>query len=817
MKSLQIAVPMPISLGLQFTFSYLAAALIVIIVTDRPLALMLAIITGLILTYPVQRSLWRLDALLKGEKVPLRRNGALSGIMRRIAMLVEQADEVAALRQNLINRVQDTAAQQERNRLARDLHDTIKQQIFSIQMSAAAAQARWTHDPEGAQNALGDVRRLVGEVMVELNALLQQLSPAPLEKVGLIQALRDQCEAVGYRAGVTVITEFGRLPDDDRLPAGTGQSLFRLTQEALSNIARHARAQNVRLYLGQSEVEGPLVLEISDDGQGFDPGASTHGMGLSNIRQRVDELGGTLTITSQPNAGTILKAVIPLLKPVQSQEEIVSLKLNHPLHKICAVGLIGGITLIIALYYPLYGLLPGQFLADWPEGSPLLGLILQITAAMVALGTGYLAAYWSKTDSRRAGTLMGALAGGIAGLVLYVGLSGAAAGVLGAQNLVRYGVAPAADEAQFLWLVAEPTLGIMWWTHGVLWLHMLTGIGLGAMGGLLFTPRPQPVAWNELRHMMVIPLSIMVVTSGFGVLAAGALYQLLEPSIRRLYLENNFAPPLLPLEGITALPIITMMTLYLTLLTIFYFVMRAEHENPQTGFFSAQPIARGFPYLVMVCSTPLLLRLLDWTALASNIALKAVVVGGVIISLTRGLQLFYLSIEARRKMEAEGTVNILSRTQQLVIAACLGVILLLFFNAPELALIVLIITVVVDKIERRNEKKVNVNYYQLWLQTLQNHLNTIFVSITGLSLIVLVSIPTALAIMSLVIPTIPALASYDPAMPAEITRTMTELVQASYGVHLQALLMTFLLITAAIGIFTLLIWAVLRLIGRQRS
>jgi signal transduction histidine kinase len=161
-----------------------------------------------------------------------RWHGPLTPLMDRVNTMIAQAEDLATLRQNLVRGVQDTAAQQERNRLARDLHDSIKQQIFSIQMSAAAAQARWTHDPDGARSAIDDVRRSAQEAMVEMNALLQQLAPAPLEKVGLVQALRDQCEALGYRAGVKVTMEVGDLPDDDRLPAGTQQSVFRMAQEA---------------------------------------------------------------------------------------------------------------------------------------------------------------------------------------------------------------------------------------------------------------------------------------------------------------------------------------------------------------------------------------------------------------------------------------------------------------------------------------------------------------------------------------------------------------------------------------------------------
>jgi signal transduction histidine kinase len=232
-------------------------------------------------------------------------------------LMVRERD-VRDLRENLLARVHDTAIQQERNRLARELHDSIKQQIFSMNISAAAAEARWETDPPGAREALGDVRRSAQEAMTEMNALLQQLSPAPLEKVGLLQALRDQCEALGYRTDAQVAIEFGVLPAEDRLPAGAQESLFRIAQEAFSHIARHARASHVRLYLGQRDADGALTLEVQDDGRGFEVATVGGGMGLENIRQRVSALGGQLVIESEPGKGATLRVTIPAKQVILS-------------------------------------------------------------------------------------------------------------------------------------------------------------------------------------------------------------------------------------------------------------------------------------------------------------------------------------------------------------------------------------------------------------------------------------------------------------------------------------------------------------------
>jgi two-component sensor histidine kinase len=221
-------------------------------------------------------------------------------------------------RQALLRQIGENAAQEERNRLARDLHDSIKQQLFSINVSAAAAQERWECDPEGARAMLVDVRRSAKEAMVEMQALLHQLRPEALGSIkGFVEALREQCEALGYRSAVQVTVEIGEEIPDDRLPPGALEALFRIAQEALANVARHARARHVRVGLGlQGEA---VVLEVADDGQGFSPGAETSGMGLRNLRERAESLGGILQIASSPGAGTTVKVSLPLT-PLLSAE-----------------------------------------------------------------------------------------------------------------------------------------------------------------------------------------------------------------------------------------------------------------------------------------------------------------------------------------------------------------------------------------------------------------------------------------------------------------------------------------------------------------
>lgn len=228
----------------------------------------------------------------------------------------EEAADLAVpdeVRRRWLHQVGEAAAQEERNRLARDLHDSIKQQLFTINVSTAAAQERWERDPDGARAALADVRRSAKEAMVEMQALLHQLSPQALASAGLVEALREQCQALGYRTGAEVVLELGDTLPDDRLLPGTQETFFRIAQEALANVARHARARKVRVWLGR---EGESArLRVEDDGQGFDPAAQAAGMGLRNLRERTQSLQGTLEVLSTPGAGTTIGVTVPLTSP----------------------------------------------------------------------------------------------------------------------------------------------------------------------------------------------------------------------------------------------------------------------------------------------------------------------------------------------------------------------------------------------------------------------------------------------------------------------------------------------------------------------
>jgi signal transduction histidine kinase len=225
-----------------------------------------------------------------------------------IVSATPSSDEHAAGTPDM-RRIREAAAQEERNRLARDLHDAVKQQVFAIQTSAATVEARFETDAAGARDALAQVRQSAREAMVEMEALLEQLRVAPIGNTGLVEAIRKQCEALAFRTGAEVNLEVGDLPHEDAFAPGAHRAIFRVVQEALANVGRHARARRVQVSLETT----PLRIEarIQDDGVGLPQDPSTSGMGIRNMRARAGEIDGSVEITRPPAGGTLVTLSIP--------------------------------------------------------------------------------------------------------------------------------------------------------------------------------------------------------------------------------------------------------------------------------------------------------------------------------------------------------------------------------------------------------------------------------------------------------------------------------------------------------------------------
>lgn len=276
----------------------------------------------------------------------------------------------ALLRAEYEDQMREAGAQEERNRLARDLHDSIKQQIFAIQASAATAEIRMTSDANGARAAIAQVRDAARESMAEMDAMLDQLRVAAIENAGLLEALKKQCEALRFRTGAQVSWTAGTMPPNQALPPGAHQAILRIAQEALSNVARHARAQHVAVSV--SSVGNELVLRITDDGQGYDPSEVQRGLGLGNIQARAAAVGGNAEITSRVGGGTEVIASVPI---AVDDPKAYFRKAMWGLAAACVVGGLasqrGGLSLSVLAVPMLFD--AGRYLVAWRRAKELQG------------------------------------------------------------------------------------------------------------------------------------------------------------------------------------------------------------------------------------------------------------------------------------------------------------------------------------------------------------------------------------------------------------------------------------------------------------
>jgi NarL family two-component system sensor histidine kinase LiaS len=206
--------------------------------------------------------------------------------------------------QNLLQARQELATLEERNRLARDLHDSVKQQVFATTMTLGAAESLWERNPEAAREKVTQALALCRQAQQELSGLIHELRPVALEGKGLATAL---CEYVARWSRQTGIEGIVATQGEQPLESEVEEPLFRVAQEALSNAAKHSQARHVQVAL--SHTADAVLLEVTDDGRGFvQPLPEGAGMGLRSMRERVEALGGELMVDSEPGQGTRVTA-----------------------------------------------------------------------------------------------------------------------------------------------------------------------------------------------------------------------------------------------------------------------------------------------------------------------------------------------------------------------------------------------------------------------------------------------------------------------------------------------------------------------------
>ena len=220
-----------------------------------------------------------------------------------LALSVANQAAITMINAELYEHAQELAVLEERQRLARNLHDAVNQSLFSAGLIAEVLPRLWDQDQDLARQSLEDLRRLTRGAMAEMRALLAELRPSTLTDAELGDLLRLLGNAFTGRTNVLVnLTIVGQ----GGLPAEVQVATYRICQEALNNIAKHAKASLVEINLKHEDAS--IELSIRDDGQGFDPeqpAASGH-YGLSMIHERANAVGVLLSVTSQPGHGTEL-------------------------------------------------------------------------------------------------------------------------------------------------------------------------------------------------------------------------------------------------------------------------------------------------------------------------------------------------------------------------------------------------------------------------------------------------------------------------------------------------------------------------------
>jgi signal transduction histidine kinase len=237
-----------------------------------------------------------------------KRGGAFDADDEELLKLLAAHAAIAIVNARLYERGRELSIVEERQRIARELHDAVTQKLFSLRLTVDAAAALVGRDPARAAAELDVVRRLAAEATAELKSIVVGLSPVDLAGDGLAPALRRQAELLDRVHAAEVSFTADAVP---RLPAAREEAAYRVAQEALHNALRHAAAAHVAVQLRRA---GPgVVLTVADDGRGFDPRGDLPRprLGLASMRERARAAGGRLLIRSTPGAGTTVTMEVP--------------------------------------------------------------------------------------------------------------------------------------------------------------------------------------------------------------------------------------------------------------------------------------------------------------------------------------------------------------------------------------------------------------------------------------------------------------------------------------------------------------------------
>jgi signal transduction histidine kinase len=246
----------------------------------------------------------------RGAQLERQVNERTEELSRTNLQLEREMKERLRAEEALAQKAAETAVAEERARLARDLHDSVTQSLFGVTLFADAAQRMLaTGNTDIAAENLRELRDTARDALGEMRLLVFELRPPILVEEGLAAALRTRLESVESRIGLETECDFNI---QTRLASDVEEGLYRIAQEALNNILKHAKAGHVKVALIQAV--DLVVLEVSDDGIGFDPDqiAQKGGIGLTGMAERAEKLSGRLSMVSKPGEGTTIRIEVPI-------------------------------------------------------------------------------------------------------------------------------------------------------------------------------------------------------------------------------------------------------------------------------------------------------------------------------------------------------------------------------------------------------------------------------------------------------------------------------------------------------------------------
>ena len=235
------------------------------------------------------------------------RSNAFNPEMVRLFSALSQRASLSIENALLFEQTKELAILEERTRLAHDLHDSAKQKAFAALAQLGTAGGIVKKNPTAAKEHLEEAENLVSEVIQELTFLIQEMYPMALKEKGLLVALREYIFEWENRNNISVELQTENIK---KLPLNIEQAFYRITQEALANIARHSHATQVKINLVYSNRNAQLRIE--DNGKGFDPAKHPMGIGLRSMQERASSIEGHMIIDGNPGSGTCLTVLLPL-------------------------------------------------------------------------------------------------------------------------------------------------------------------------------------------------------------------------------------------------------------------------------------------------------------------------------------------------------------------------------------------------------------------------------------------------------------------------------------------------------------------------